>query len=161
MAKTKKDKKLRFSNAVRIENRRARHDYEILETFEAGIILEGCEVKSIRQGHASLNEVYCVPVRETFVLRGMHVKPYEEAAYGNVDAYRDRKLLLHKREISRLAGSVTAKGLTVVPLALYFNERGYAKVKIGLARGKKAHDKRATIKDRDMKRDMQREMKVR
>lgn len=155
MAKTK----TRFTNDRVIKNRKARFEYEILESFEAGIELTGNEVKSIREGKAALTDVYATSRGTDLYLRGMHISPYEE---GNTEANptRDRRLLLHRKEINRLIGATTQKGLTIVPLEVYFNERGWAKVKIGLCRGKKAHDKRETIKQRDMDRDMRREMKV-
>lgn len=155
-----KPKKKRFSNDIRIENRKARFEYEVLETVEAGIELTGCEVKSIRMGQTSLSEVYAMAHRGQIFLKGMHVKPYEEGNLMNSpDPYRDRRLLLHRKEIDRLQGSVAQQGLTLVPLRLYFNSKGWAKVMLGLCRGKKAHDKRATIKERDLNREMRRELK--
>lgn len=159
MAK-KADKKKRFSNDIRIENRRARFEYEILERVEAGIELTGCEVKSIRLGQASLNEVYAANIRGQIFLKNMHIKPYEEGNYTNpADPYRDRRLLLHRKEIDKLGGAVSQQGLTLVPLKLYFTKKGWAKVELGLCRGKKSHDKRATIKERDLNRDLRRELK--
>lgn len=157
---TKKNKE-RFSNSVRIENRRARHEYEILDKVEAGVVLTGSEVKSIRQGHASLNEVYAIPQGGEIWLRGMHIRAYTEAGREAPDPYRDRKLLLHRKELERWVGQVSQQGLTIVPLRLYFNERGVAKIEIGLARGKKLHDKRATMKERTVEREVRREHKLR
>ena len=156
----KKNKQPKFSNDIVIKNRRARFEYEIIETFEAGLALTGNEVKSLRQGSASLTDVYAQPRGGDIYLRGMHIKPYEQ---GNVEENptRDRQLLLHRREIEKLIGGATQKGLTIVPLKVYFNQKGWAKAQIGLARGKKVHDKRETIKQRDIARDMAREMKVR
>ncbi len=156
----KKNKQPKFSNDIVIKNRRARFEYEIIETFEAGLALTGNEVKSLRQGNASLTDVYAQPRGGDIYLRGMHIKPYEQ---GNVEENptRDRQLLLHRREIEKLIGGATQKGLTIVPLKVYFNQKGWAKAQIGLARGKKVHDKRETIKQRDIARDMAREMKVR
>jgi SsrA-binding protein len=157
---SKKDKKKRFTNDIHIENRKARHEYEIIERMEAGIELTGCEVKSIRLGQASLNEVYAMAFRGQIFLKGMHINPYEEGNYANPSSpTRDRRLLLHRKEIDRLAGAVGAQGLTLIPLKLYFNKQGWAKVQLGLCRGKKAHDKRATIKERDLDREMRREFK--
>lgn len=156
----KAPKKKRFSNDIRIENRRARFEYEILERVEAGIELTGCEVKSIRLGQASLNEVYAAVIRGQVFLKGMHIKPYEEGNFGNhADPYRERRLLLNRKEIDKLGGAVSQQGLTLVPLKLYFTKKGWAKVELGLCRGKKTHDKRATIKERDLGREMRREMK--
>lgn len=160
MAAKKKDKQRRFSNDIRIENRKARFEYEILERHEAGIELTGCEVKSIRMGQTSLSEVYAMAHRGQIFLKGMHIKPYEEGNFMNPpDPYRDRRLLLHRREIDRLQGAVAQQGLTLIPLKLYFTRKGWAKVQLGLCRGKKAHDKRATIKERDLNREMRREFK--
>ncbi len=144
-----------------IINRRARHEYHILETFEAGIILTGPEVKSIRQGQANLAEAHCIIRKEKLLLIGCHISPYKPAAMNNPrEPARSRELLLHKKEVLRLLGKLKEQGLTIVPLKLYFNERGYAKLEIGLARGKKMHDKRRATKERDVKRDLQRQYKM-
>lgn len=155
-----KSKKTRFSNDVVIENRKARYDYEVIETFEAGIELSGNEVKSLRQGTANLTDVYAHVRGSQVFLRGMHIKPYEEGD-ALADPIRERRLLLHRNEIDRLLGSTSQKGLTVIPLKVYFNKKGWAKVLIGLCRGKKAHDKRETIKERDVARELQRSYRVR
>lgn len=144
-----------------ILNRRARHEYHILETLEAGIILTGPEVKSIRAGQANLAEAHCIIKNEQVLLIGCHISPYKPASRNNpVDPTRSRQLLLHKKEIERLLGKLKEKGLALVPLKLYFNERNFAKLEIGLARGKKMHDKRQDIKERDIKRELQRKYKV-
>ena len=144
-----------------IINRRVRHEYHILETFEAGIILTGPEVKSIRQGQANLAEAHCIIRNERLLLIGCHISPYKPAAMNNPsEPARSRELLLHKKEIQRLLGKLKEQGLTIVPLKLFFNERGFAKLEIGLARGKKMHDKRQAIKGRDVKRDLQRKYKA-
>ena len=154
-------KKKRFSNQVTIENRKARFDYEIVEKYEAGIELSGCEVKSLREGGGALTDVYAQPRGSQLFLRGMHIKPYEQgSAYNPADPARERRLLLHKNEIERLVGAVSQKGLTLIPLRVYFNEKGWAKVELGLCRGKKSHDKRETIKQRDLDREMRRDFKV-
>jgi len=138
------------------QNRRARHDYFILETFEAGLVLSGTEVKSLRLGKASLAEAYAtVENGEAFVLQ-LHIPPYEQGNRWNLDPVRRRKLLLHGREIVQLERGVAQKGLTVIPLKLYFTPRGHAKLLIGLAKGKKTHDKRHTIAERDARREMER-----
>jgi len=144
-----------------IINRRARHEYHILETFEAGIILFGPEVKSIRLGQANLAEAHCIIRNERIMLVGCHISAYKPAALNNPgDPARTRELLLHKREIDRLTGKLKEKGLALVPLKLYFNARNFIKIEIGLARGKKMHDKRRDMKERDIKRDLQRRYKV-
>lgn len=160
MAK-KKNNTQKFRNDIRIENRKARFDYSILETYETGIELTGCEVKSLRLGGASLTETYAFTSGNQVFMRGMHIKPYEQGNYENPDPVRDRRLLLHGKEISRLIGLTAQKGYTLVPLRVYFNDRGWAKVKLGVCQGKKLHDKRETIKQRDTEREMRREMKVR
>ena len=144
-----------------IVNRRARHEYHILETFETGIILTGPEVKSIRNGMANLAEAHVIIRHGVVLLIGCHISPYKPAAMNNPkEPARSRQLLLKKREIARLTGQLKEKGLTLVPLKLYFNERNYAKLEIGLARGKKLHDKRRDIKERDVRRDLQRRYKM-
>ncbi|OIO66584.1 MAG: SsrA-binding protein [Zetaproteobacteria bacterium CG_4_9_14_3_um_filter_49_83] len=141
-------------------NRRARHDYQILETYEAGIMLLGPEVKSIRAGQANLAEAHCIIRSEKVLLIGCHISPYKPAAMNNpVDPTRSRQLLLNKREVNNLIGKLKTKGLTLVPLKMYFNERGFAKLQIGLAQGKKNYDKRQDLKERDIKRDLQRQYK--
>jgi len=144
-----------------IINRRARHEYQILETYEAGMILTGPEVKSIRAGQANLAEAHCIIRNEKLILIGCHISPYKPAAMNNPnEPARSRELLLHKKELLRLVGKLKEKGLTLVPLKLYFNERGFAKLEIGLGRGKKLYDKRQDKKEKDIKRDLQRRYKV-
>src|SRR5262245_40930573 len=144
------------SERVVAQNRRARHDYFILDTVEAGLVLRGTEVKSLRDGKASLTEAYAtVENGEAFVLQ-MHIPPYEQGNRWNVDPVRRRKLLLHAREIAELERGVAQKGQTVVPLRLYFTARGRAKLLIALAKGKKSHDKRHAIAERDAKREIDR-----
>ena len=148
------DKKQKIS----LTNRRAFHDYEILEKFEAGIVLHGTEVKSIRQGKASFKDCYAKVIDEELWLVSMHITPYDHGGYANHDPVRNRKLLLHKYELKKLIAKIEEKGLTLVPLRLYF-KNGYVKVELGLARGKKVHDKRKDIAARDMNREAQRELK--
>ncbi len=144
-----------------ILNKRARHEYHILETYEAGMILTGPEVKSLRAGQANLKEAHCVIRNDKLLLIGCHISPYKPAARNNpVDPARTKELLLRKKEIEKLIGKLKEKGLTLVPLKIYFNERGYAKIEIGLARGKKLYDKRQDSKERDVKRDLQRKYKM-
>jgi SsrA-binding protein len=141
-------------------NRRARHEYQILDTWEAGLVLTGTEVKALRSGKAALADSYAVVRDGEIFLINMHIAPYEAASQFNHEPMRTRKLLLHKKEIRRLIGSVERQGLTLVPLDLYF-KNGRAKVLIGLARGKKLHDKRADDRRRSDERDMARAVRTR
>lgn len=138
-------------------NKKARHDYFILETYEAGIVLTGTEIKSIRQGKVNLKESYVKVSGGQAVIHGMHISPYDHGNIFNVDPVRDRRLLLHKKEILKIEQKMKEKGLTVVPLSLYINEDGRAKIEIALARGKKLYDKRDDIAKKDAARRMQRE----
>lgn len=139
-----------------ILNRKARHEYEILETYEAGIELKGTEVKSIRLGKASLSESYAIIHRDEVRLENMQITPYEFGTIENHEPKRSRKLLLHRDQIEKLRLKISDKGLTLIPLKLYFNKRGIAKIELALVRGKKLHDKRETIKKRDIEREMRR-----
>ena len=139
-------------------NRRARHDYSIDETFEAGIVLTGTEIKSIRAGKVNLSNAYARIERDEAWLVGAHIAPWAEGNRWNHDPLRVRKLLLHRSEIDELLGRTKAKGQTVVPLRLYLNGRGRAKLELGLARGKQLHDRRRDIADRDARRDVAREL---
>ena len=141
-------------------NRRALHEYEILEKVEAGLVLLGPEVKSLREGRANLSDAYAVLRRGEAYLVNAHVSPYAQAGRDNPDPRRERKLLLKKSEIARLGGKVAERGLTLVPLALYF-KNGRAKVELGLARGKRVHDKRESIRRREQEREMQRAVRDR
>src|SRR5919109_2457158 len=134
-------------------NRRARHDYEILETLEAGLVLRGTEVKSLRGSHVTFKDSFATIRNGEAWLVGCHISPYSHGTDANHDPERDRKLLLHGREITRLVGKIAEKGLTVVPLKLYF-KGSRVKMEIGLARGKKLHDKRATLRERGVRREM-------
>ncbi|GHU62198.1 SsrA-binding protein [Clostridia bacterium] len=137
-------------------NKSARHDYFLLEVIEAGLVLTGTEIKSLRQGKVSLSESYVrVMDGELFVI-GMNIKPYEQGNRFNVDPMRMRKLLVHKRELNSLYAEIKREGLTIVPLSIYLNDRGIAKMEIALAKGKKLYDKRATLAERDVERSMQR-----
>lgn len=140
-------------------NKKAYHDYEILESFEAGIALAGTEVKSLRMGKCSIKEAFVRIDDMQAVVYGMHISPYEKGNLFNRDPLRARKLLLHKSEIRKLFGQVQQKGVTIVPLKVYFKGQ-HAKVLIGLARGKKLYDKRRDIQKKDMKREAEREFKV-
>ncbi len=136
-------------------NRKARHEYFVLDTYEAGIVLTGTEVKSLRQGNANLSDGYAILKNGEVWLLGMHISPYEQGSYANVDPVRDRKLLLHRSEIRRLIGKIQEKGLTLVPLKVYF-KRNIAKVQLGVCKGKKQYDKRHDIAKRDAERDLRR-----
>jgi SsrA-binding protein len=139
-------------------NRRARHEFSIDETFEAGVVLTGTEIKSIRAGKVQLANSYARIERDEAWLIGAHIAPFEQANRYNHEPKRTRKLLLHRSEIDELLGKTKSKGLTIVPLRLYLNAKGRAKLELGLARGKQLHDRRRDIADRDSKRDIAREM---
>jgi SsrA-binding protein len=136
-------------------NKRARHDYHILETWEAGLVLTGTEVKALREGKAQLVDAYGIVKDGEVYLLNLHISPYKQASYNNHEPTRTRKLLLHRRQIRRLIGAVERQGLTLVPLDLYF-KHGVAKVTLALGKGKKQHDKRETAKARDAEREMAR-----
>jgi SsrA-binding protein len=141
------------------QNRRARHDYSIEDTFEAGIVLRGTEIKSVRAHKVSLADAYARIERDEAWIIGLHIAPWESTDLRfNHEPKRARKLLLHRHEIDELLGKTKAKGLTIVPLAIYINDRGKAKVNLGLARGKQTWDRRREIAERDAKRDMARQV---
>ena len=142
------------------ENRKARHDYFIHETYEAGIELFGTEVKSLRAGKANLKDAYGAVKKGELFIEGMHISPYEQGNIFNRDPLRPKKLLMHKSEIMKLFGKTREKGFTLVPLRVYF-KRGRAKMEIALASGKHTFDKRRTLADKAMKRDVERELKER
>jgi SsrA-binding protein len=142
------------------ENRKARHDYHLVERHEAGVELTGTEVKSLRAGRAQLQQAYAELRDGQVWLVGAHIAPYEQGTYANHDPDRDRRLLLHRREIDSLSGKVRERGFTLVPTRLYW-KNGRAKVEIALARGKEAHDKRRDIAKRDAQREVERELKSR
>lgn len=141
--------------APTLDNRRARYEFEILESFEAGIVLTGTEIKSLREGGGSLTEAYARIRENELWLVNMYIPPYKAGSFSNHDPRRLRKLLVHRAQIDRLAGRMSEKGLTLVPLRLYFT-RGMAKVELGLARGKKLWDKRRATAERDVKRELER-----
>ena len=146
-------------NQINIKNRRASFDYEILERYMAGIQLAGTEIKSIRGGHASLVDTFCYFNKGELWVKGMRVAEYFYGTFNNHVPDRERKLLLKKKELSKLERKLKEAGLTIVPLRLFINERGYAKLEIALARGKKQYDKRETLKEKDAKRDIERVVK--
>lgn len=142
------------------KNRRARHDYTIIDSWEAGLVLTGSEVKSLRDGKANLSDAYGIVRDGEIYLINLHISVYERASYNNHEPTRTRKLLLHKREIGRLIGAIERQGLTLIPLELYF-KRGIAKVAIALGKGKKQHDKREDAKARDADREIARAVRTR
>lgn len=144
------------SDRIHIKNKRAYFDYEMIDKFTAGIQITGTEIKSIRQGKASINEAFCVFKKDELYVRNMHIAEYVFGNVNNHDPVRTRKLLLTKKELTKLKSRVTEKGLTIVPLHLFISQRGFAKLEIGLGRGKKTHDKRESIKERDSKREIDR-----
>lgn len=150
-----KDKQ-RFSNSIQIKNRKAHFEYELVEKFEAGLVLKGTEIKSLREGKGSIQEAYCFLKKDEAFVKGMNISPYSNASFESHEMTRDRKLLLKKREIEKLKTKTEEKGLTIVPVRLYINKRGFAKLEIALAKGKKLFDKRDDIKKKDQKRELER-----
>jgi SsrA-binding protein len=148
------------SQPVVIVNRKARHDYFIDETIEAGLVLTGSEVKSIRDGRCNLVDSFARISRGEAYISNVHISQYDPAHRDNHEPTRSRKLLLHRLEIDRLEGKLKQKGLTLIPLRIYFNARGRAKIELGLGRGKKLHDKRQSIKEREAKRETARAMRA-
>lgn len=146
--------------AINIKNRKARFNYEILDTYEAGIKLLGTEIKSIREGKASLQEAYCFFEKENrLLIKNMHIAEYSHGNINNHEPLRERLLLLHKRELQKLKAEVEKGNRSVIPLNLYINAKGLAKLKVALAQGKKLHDKRDSLKERDVKREMDRALR--
>ncbi len=145
---------------VNISNRRAYFDFEILDKLTAGIMLTGTEIKSIREGKANINEAFCIVTKDDeLFIRNMHITEYSRGSYYNHEPLRPRKLLLNKKEIVRWGSKIKEKGLTLVPLKVFLSDRGFVKIEIGLAKGKKNHDKRDSIKAKDSKREIERVMK--
>ncbi|MBN2637339.1 MAG: SsrA-binding protein SmpB [Prolixibacteraceae bacterium] len=147
------------TSTIRIKNKRATFEYEIIERFVAGIILVGTEIKSIRSGKANLTESYCQFFRSELFVRNMHISEYELGTCNNHEARRDRKLLLNRKELKKLEKKVKESGFTIICTSLFINDRGLAKLEIALARGKKTYDKRESLKLKDAKRDIDRMMK--
>jgi len=150
-----------MSDKIIATNRKALRDYIVLEAMECGIELKGSEVKSLRQGKISLNDSFARLENNEVILYNTHISPYAEASYLNVEPTRLRKLLLHKNQIRKLIGQVTQKGFTLIPLKVYFNDRGYAKIELAVCKGKKLYDKREDIKRREIDLEMRRVMKSR
>ena len=147
------------SNNINIKNRRATFDYEIVETFTAGIVLTGTEIKSIRQGKCGLTDTYCMVINGEVWVKNMYIAEYSYGSYNNHTTHRDRKLLLNRKEINKIAKASQQPGYSIIPLRIFINERGLAKVVIAIARGKKQYDKRQSIKEREDKRAMDRMFK--
>lgn len=142
------------------KNKKAWHDYFVDEKLEAGIVLTGTEIKSVRMGKVSIKESYIkIDKKGELIIYGMHISPYEQGNIHNVDPLRERKLLMHKREIARFQGKIKLKGVTIIPLEMYIDENGRAKLEIGVCRGKKNYDKRESIAKKDAKRKMDRAIK--
>jgi SsrA-binding protein len=149
-----------MANRIHIKNRKAFHDYQILEKYVAGMQLQGTEIKSIRQGKASLAEAYCVFENNELYVKGMQIADYAMGSYNRHEPGRDRKLLMNRRELKKLQRKVKESGLTITALRIFIPDSGYAKLEIGLARGKKEYDKRETIKRKDTQRQMERLQKI-
>ncbi|MBQ9473363.1 MAG: SsrA-binding protein SmpB [Bacteroidales bacterium] len=146
-------------HVIDIKNKRAEHEYYLLESFTAGLVLAGTEIKSIRDGKANINDAYCAFLGNELFVRQMHISEYRFGGFINHQSKRDRKLLLTRRELRKLQNKVKERGFTIVPTLLYIDERGYAKLDISLARGKKTYDKREAIKEKEVKRDIQRHIR--
>lgn len=146
-------------NTINIKNRKASFEYSFIDKYVAGIQLTGTEIKSIREGKAAINEAFCVFDFKELLIRNMHVAPYFNGTYNNVAEKRDRKLLLNRNELKRLQNELKDQGLTIIPLRLFINEKGLAKLEIALAKGKKIFDKREDIKKRDTERETNRKLK--
>jgi len=146
---------------VNIRNKRASFDFLLLEKFTAGIQLTGTEVKSIKESKASMGDAYCIFRKGELWVKNMHISEYEKGTYSNHEPLRERKLLLRKKELNKLDKKIREKGLTIIPVSVFISDRGFAKMEIALAKGKKSHDKRDSIKEKDSKREMDRAMKRR
>ncbi len=151
--------KEKISNNIQIKNKRATFDYELLDTFTAGIVLTGTEIKSIRLGKASLVDTFCIVDNGELWVKNMYIAEYFYGTYNNHNARRDRKLLLTKKELRKIENAVRASGFTIMPTRLFINDKGLAKVIVAIARGKKEYDKRESIRERDDKREMDRAFK--
>jgi SsrA-binding protein len=145
-----------MANHIVSKNKKAQFQYEIIETFEVGIILTGSEIKSIRQGKINFVDSYCVFIGNELHIRGLHIAEYTHGGYANHEPVHDRKLLLNRTELNRIQKKVKEKGFTIIPIICFLTEKGWAKLEIGIARGKKLYDKRESIKSKDNKRDLDR-----
>jgi SsrA-binding protein len=146
----------KISNSVNIENRRARYDYQFIDTYTAGLVLKGTEIKSIREGKAGLADSYCYFKGDELFVRNLHIAEYENASFYTHDPIRERKLLLGRQELNKLQRAMKDQALTIVPVKLFISDKGFAKLNIALAKGKKAFDKRDDIKKKDVERELQR-----
>ncbi|HRG09469.1 MAG TPA: SsrA-binding protein SmpB [Cyclobacteriaceae bacterium] len=146
----------RFSNTVNVRNKQATFNYELIDKFIAGIVLRGTEIKSIREGKVNLTDGYCYFSRGEIFVKGISITPYAQGTHYNHEAGRERKLLMKRAELNKLEAKVEEKGLALIPVRLFINDSGLAKLEIGLGRGKKTHDKRESIKERDVKRELNR-----
>lgn len=146
----------RFSNNINIKNRRASYEYELLDKYVAGLVLRGTEIKSIKEGKVNLQDGFCYVNDGELFVKGIHITPYAQGTHYNHEPARERKLLLKKSEIRKLASRMEEKGLTLIPTRLFVNDRGLAKLEIALARGKKLHDKRQSIREKDISRELDR-----
>ncbi len=144
---------------LNIRNKRATFEYEIIDRYTAGIVLRGSEIKSVREGHASINEAYCMFKDGELWVKNLNISEYKQATVWQHEPLRMRKLLLSKKELNKLLAKVKERGYTIVPLKMFLNDRGFAKLEIALARGKKTHDKRNSIKAKDEKRDLDRSLR--
>ncbi len=156
MAKKKKDRERNYRPTI--VNRKARYEFTFLQKFEAGIVLTGTEIKSIRDSKVTLAEAYCIFKGEELWLRDLHISPYTHGSIYNPDPRRERKLLLHKRELEKLKAKMEQGGLTIIPIKLFFNDRNLAKLEIALGKGKKLYDKRHDLKEKDLKKSISREV---
>lgn len=156
---SEKFRTLHFMAGIDLKNKRAKFEYELLDDYLAGIVLTGTEIKSLRTGKGSIAESFCVLVNGELFIRNMFIAEYEQGTYNNHEPKRDRKLLLTKTELNKLQRKLKDKGLTIVPTVAFLNDKNLVKVKIHIARGKKLHDKREALKDKDTKRDMDRALK--
>lgn len=146
----------RFSDTVTIRNKRAGFEYELLDKYVSGIVLKGTEIKSIKEGKVNLQDGYCYFNKGELFVKGISITPYAQGTHFNHEATRERKLLLKRSELRKLESKINEKGLTLVPVKLFINQRGFAKLELAIARGKKLHDKRDSIKERDVKRELNR-----
>jgi len=144
---------------MEIRNRTATFEYFIEDRFDAGMVLTGTEVKALREGKASFNDSYCLMDHGELYIKGLHISRYSHGSYANHAPTRDRKLLLKKKEINKIVQKLKEKGYTIIPLKIYFSDRGFAKIQVGLGKGKKLHDKRETIKERETEREIKRYLK--
>lgn len=148
----------RLKSNIKIKNKKAEFQFFLVDTYTAGLVLTGTEIKSIREGKASINEAYCTFMNNELFIKNMHVAEYSYGTYLNHDTRRDRKLLLNSRELNKLDTKVKEKGLTIIPVMLFIDENGRAKIQIALAKGKKTYDKREVLKEKDMKRAVDRDL---